>query len=62
MKTGVVGPFIIAPAALFSVLRLHRVLWRNERYWFAAWRWRKVFGALLLIGMVLKLGALLQGW
>ena len=62
MKTGVVGPFIIALAALFSVLRLHRALWRNERCWFAAWRWRKVFGALLLIGMVLKLGALLQGW
>ena len=26
MKTGVVGPFIIALAALFSVLRLHRAL------------------------------------
>jgi hypothetical protein len=61
MKTGVVGPFIIALAVLFGVLRLHRALWRNERYWFATWRWGKVLGALLLIGVVLKLAVLFQG-
>jgi hypothetical protein len=59
MKTGVVGPLIIALAVLFAVLRLHRALWRNERYWFATWRWGKVLGALLLIGMVLKLAVFL---
>jgi hypothetical protein len=56
IKTGVVGPLIIALAVLFAVLRLHRALLRNERYWFATWRWGKVLGALLLIGMVLESG------
>jgi hypothetical protein len=59
MKTGVVGPFIIAVAVLCAVLRLHRAVGRNERYWFATCRWGKVLGALLLIGMVLKLAVFL---
>jgi hypothetical protein len=55
VPAGLVGPFAVAVAALFALARLHRALWANHRYWFTAWRWGKVLGALLLIGAVLKL-------
>jgi hypothetical protein len=52
---GLVGPFATALVVLLGLGRLHRALWANHRYWFTAWRWGKVLGAMLLIGAVLKL-------
>lgn len=48
------GPFVTALAVLWGLARLHRALWVNHRYWFTTWRWGMVLGALLLIGVVLK--------
>lgn len=53
--TGIVGLFVTALAVLLGLGRLHRALWVNHRYWFTTWRWGKVVGALLLMGMVMKL-------
>ena len=52
---GLVGPVACALAALAGVIRLHRALWVNERYWFTTWRWAKIAAPMLLIGCVLKL-------
>jgi hypothetical protein len=52
---GIVGPMVIAVALLFSVERIHRAVWVNHRYWFTTWRWARVVGALMVIGMMLKL-------
>lgn len=52
---GLVGPFVTAMAVLFGLLRLHRALWVNHRYWFTTWRWSKVAGTMLVVGVVLKL-------
>ena len=51
---GLVGPLVAAVAVLSVLGRLHRALWVNHRYWFTTWRWGKVFGALLLMGAVMK--------
>lgn len=55
---GLVGPFVAAVAALAATGRLHRAIWVNHRYWFTTWRWGKLFAAMLLIGLVLKLALL----
>lgn len=52
---GLVGPFVTALAVLFGLRRLHRAVWVNHRYWFTTWRWGKVAGAMLVVGVVLKL-------
>lgn len=52
---GIVGPFVIAVAALSGVMRLNRAIWLNHRYRFTTWRWGRIVGALLLMGEVLKL-------
>ena len=52
---GVVGPFVMAVAALCLMRRLHRALRINHRYRFTTWHWGKVFGAMLLMGAFLKL-------
>ena len=52
---GIVGPFVVAVAALSAAIRLHRAIWINHRYWFTTWRWGRIVGALLLMGEVLKL-------
>lgn len=52
---GVVQPVVIAVAVLCAVGRLNRALWSNERYWFTTWRWARILGALMLIGLVMKL-------
>jgi hypothetical protein len=57
---GIIGPFVTAVATLSGVMRLHRALCANHRYWFTTWRWRKVAAAILLMGMVMKL-ALVSG-
>jgi hypothetical protein len=52
---GILGPFVFAVATLCAVMRLHRAIWNNHRYWFTTWRWGRIVGALLLMGEVLKL-------
>jgi len=53
--TGLVSPVAFAMGSVAAVLRLHRAIWVNERYWFTTWRWGKVVAAMLLTGWVLKL-------
>jgi hypothetical protein len=53
--TGIVGPMIIAFAALSAVGRVHRAIWQNQRYHFTTWRWGRVVAALSLLGVVLSL-------
>ena len=55
---GLVGPFVTALAVLLGLGRLHRALWVNHRYRFTTWRWGKVVGALLVMGMAMKLAML----
>jgi hypothetical protein len=52
---GIVGPMVVAVALLISGERIHRAVWVNHRYWFTTWRWARIVGALVVIGMVLKL-------
>jgi hypothetical protein len=52
---GIVGPMIIALAVLSALGRLRRAVWQNHRYHFTAWRWGRVVGALLVLGIVLKI-------
>jgi hypothetical protein len=54
---GIVGPMVVAVALLISAERLHRAVWVNHRYWFTTWRWARIVGALMVIGVVLKLMA-----
>jgi hypothetical protein len=51
---GILGPMIIALAVLSALGRLRRAAWQNHRYHFTAWRWGRVVGVLLLLGVVLK--------
>jgi hypothetical protein len=53
-STGLVGPAAIALSATLMLARLHRALWRNERYDFTIWRWGRPLFILMLFGMVLK--------
>ena len=52
---GIVGPVLASLATLLALRRIHRALWHNDRYRFATWFWGKIFGGLLLMGMLLKL-------
>ncbi len=52
---GIVGPMVIALAALSAIGRAHRAAWQNHRYHFTTWRWGRVAFCLLLLGGVLKL-------
>lgn len=51
---GIVGPTVIALAALSAVGRVHRAAWQNHRYHFTTWRWGRILVGLVLIGLVLK--------
>jgi hypothetical protein len=51
---GIVGPFLAGVAVLTGLARLHKAVWRNERYFFTTWRVAKVVVALLVIGWVMK--------
>ena len=51
---GIVGPMVAALAALAGLGRLHRALWVNHRYRFTTLRWGRIAGAMLVIGVVLK--------
>jgi hypothetical protein len=51
---GIVGPMVVALAALSAGGRIHRAGWVNHRYHFTTWRWGRVVVGLLLTGIVLK--------
>jgi len=51
----IVGPMVVALAALGAIGRLHRAAWENHRYHFTTLRWGRFAVGLLLIGLVLKL-------
>jgi hypothetical protein len=55
VPVGVVGPVVAAVAVLCGLQRLHRAVFINHRYRFTTWRWGKRVGALLEIGLMLKL-------
>lgn len=55
---GILGPMVVAIAVLVSAERIHRAVWVNHRYWFTTWRWGDIAASLFVIGMVLKLAAL----
>lgn len=52
--SGIVGPMVIALAALSALGRAQRAVGQNHRYHFTTWRWGRVAATLLLIGFVLK--------
>lgn len=54
---GVVAPFVTGVAALSALGRLHRAVWVNHRYWFTTWRWARIVGGLMLVGLVMKVAA-----
>ena len=51
---GIVGPLFVALAVLGAARRVYRALFSNHRYRFTTWRWGRVAGAMLLIGMMLR--------
>ena len=55
LNAGVVGPVVLALCALIAVRRCGRALWHNEQYRFTTWRLGVALGALLAIGILLKL-------
>jgi hypothetical protein len=52
---GLVGSFLSAVAILCGLMRLHRALWENHRYWFTSWLLARVAFLVLLFGGALKL-------
>jgi hypothetical protein len=55
LNDGAFGAVAIAVAACFGAQRLYRALWMNLRYRFTTWVWGKRLGALLFVGLLLKL-------
>ncbi len=55
LPAGVVGPVVLALLALIAIRRCGRALWHNEQYRFTTWRLGVALGALLAIGILLKL-------
>jgi len=53
--TGIVGPMVIALAALSAAFRTRRALWENQRYRFTTLRWARYALALVVIGTAIKL-------
>jgi hypothetical protein len=58
VHTALVGQLVVACAVISGLRRLHRALWLNHRYRFTTWRWGRVVMALLLVGLLLKVGAM----
>jgi hypothetical protein len=52
--SGIVGPMVIALAALSLLGRARRAVVQNHRYHFTTWRWGRVAAMLLLMGSVMK--------
>jgi hypothetical protein len=50
---GIAGPIVIVVALLSAIGRAHRAARQNHRYHFTTWRWARILGGLLLIGLAL---------
>ena len=55
LNAGVVGPVVLAMCAFIGLRGCARALWRNEQYRFTTWRLGAPFGALLALGILLKI-------
>jgi hypothetical protein len=55
LNAGVVGPVTLALCAFIGIRACARALWHKEQYRFTTWRLGAPFGALLALGIVLKL-------
>lgn len=51
---GIVGPAVMALAALSAIGRVRRAVWQNHRYHFTTWRWGRVVAGLLVVVLALK--------
>lgn len=51
---GAVGPVAISAVLVASLVRLHRAICRNHRYWFTTSRWGGVALGLMLVGAAIK--------
>ncbi len=54
-RAGIVGPMVIALAALCAARRIGRAVRLNHRYFFTTWRWGRLALCLLAVALVLKL-------
>ena len=54
VPVGIVGPTVIALAALSAMSRLDTALRFNHRYRFTTWRWMRVAVILLVFGLALR--------
>ena len=55
VDTGIVGSIVSVLAILAGIGRVRTALWQNHRYTFTTWRWGKLLGWMLLIGVLLRL-------
>lgn len=52
---GVTGWVSAGLIGLVAIRRLHRAIWRNERYWFTTWRWGAPLSGMVLAALAIKL-------
>ena len=57
VSTGLLGRVVIAVAVVSLLRRVHRAIWRNERYFFTAWRWGVPLVTVLGVAWTMKLAA-----
>jgi hypothetical protein len=57
LGSGVVGQVVLAMCAFIGVRGCNRALWHNERYRFITWRLGVPLGAMLALGILMKLAA-----
>ena len=55
LDTGNFGNLAMALIVVLGVRRVHRAVWRNERYRFTTWRWGVPIATLATMAWALKL-------
>ena len=60
-ETGVAGPLVVALAGLGAITRLRAAVFDNEHYRFTTVQWGRPIAALVLVGVLLKLGLIACG-
>jgi hypothetical protein len=60
-QTGIAGPLAVALAGLGAVSRLLAAISDNKHYRFTTVRWGRPIAALVLVGVLLKLGLIASG-